>query len=102
MSHVSNDISLPASIRSLGRASALWLSEIAHSDIPGNLIGRDPDLASELGQMLSTTSAISTTSSLARQHQAAVELDVKQLIEIGKGQCGTVLAVVGTGEVSFS
>ncbi|GKU12388.1 unnamed protein product [Fusarium langsethiae] len=54
-----------------------------------------------LQRMLSTTSYISTTSSLATKHQRAKEIpnSVRFFEELGKGQCGTVYGFMGSSTV---
>lgn len=60
---------------------------------------RDQSAHFRLSFQLSTRSGSSTRRTLAREYALASEnLEGIELIEVEKGQCGTVFAIVGTDE----
>lgn len=92
----SSEFSLTDSVKGLARAVVSYTNLPVSEDIL-----RDSRAPARLSHHLSTRTAISTTSTLAREYSLASENpEIVRLVEIGAGQCGTVFAVLGTEEVS--
>ncbi|KAK5452141.1 hypothetical protein LTS15_007205 [Exophiala xenobiotica] len=93
-------VSVTESLRSLMASSLRAASELTGLSVLDDNFFRSsrPDVI--LGRMLSTRSYISTTSSAADRNQAAHEnKELRVCKQVGKGQCGTVYALIRTTEV---
>lgn len=74
---------------------------ISYTNIPiDNEFFRDSAAQVRLSYQLSTRSGVSTASTLAHEYaEANKNPEMVRLVEIGRGQCGTIFSVLGTEEV---